>query len=356
MSNLETTLNQNNLYDKMLAKYKNLKKEKDDMALEFSKLQKEYESYKIKEQSRYSDLQKENSRLNQIIHDLKSENKNFSTKLTFRDQEIKSLNSRFETKLTMDEKNKERDVNLFAKLVGRKPVITNSQDSKFLTIISTYENQQEKYEKKIKEMEKELMSARCSVPMTPSEDFHGKNNKIIQRNLMEKIEELSEERKNLEFDYHNLNENHNKVKIEVDKLTMKNEDLYKLLEKMKAQNVVLQQKLSMTQQNFENNKENVPQNGLFSKKTERSEEKSKREEVSNESILLLVKHFKLKILITLNLENMRNLFGEGLQRSTSFSVKNRKGDESSSKIGANDHGNLQYRFAEGRVRSDTIEH
>ena len=72
---------------------------------------------------------------------------------------------------------------------------------------------------------------------------------------------------------------------------MKNEDLYKLLEKMKAQNAVLQQKLSMTQQNFENNKENVPQNGLFSKKTERSEEKSKKEEVSNESLLLLVKAF-----------------------------------------------------------------
>ena len=112
----------------------------------------------------------------------------------------------------------------------------------------------------------------------------------------------------------------------------------------------------MTQQNFENNKENVPQNGLFSKKTERSEEKSKKEEVSNESLLLLVKLFKFKILITVNIENMRNLFSEGLQRSTSFSVKNRKGDESSSKIGANDHGNLQYRFAEGRVRSDTIEH
>ena len=50
MSNLEATLSQNNLYDKMLAKYKNLKKEKEDIALEFSKLQKEYESYKIKEQ------------------------------------------------------------------------------------------------------------------------------------------------------------------------------------------------------------------------------------------------------------------------------------------------------------------
>lgn len=37
---------------------------------------------------------------------------------------------------------------------------------------------------------------------------------------------------------------------------------------------------------------------------------------------------------------MRNIFCEGLQRSTSFSIKNRKGDESSSKVGANDHGNL----------------
>jgi len=198
------------------------------------------------------------------------------------------LNTRFEIKLNIEEKNKERDVNLFSKLMGRKPIITNSQDSKFLTIISTYENQHEKYDKKIKELEKELITAKISLPSRSFEEIHNKDYKNIQRNMIEKIEIITEEKKNLEQEFHHLNENHNKVKIEVDKLTMKNEDLYKVLEKLKAHNIVLQQKLSFSQQNNENNKENIPQNVLNLKKREISEDFSKKEDNSNDCLLLQV--------------------------------------------------------------------
>ena len=294
MSNLEGNLLQNTLYEKILIKYKNLKTEKEDLCQDFSKLQKEYESFKIKEQTKFSELQKENTKLNKIIHDLKSENKGYSVKLTLRDQEIKDLNCRFETKLNIEEKNKERDINLFSKFMGRKPIITNSQDSKFLTIISTYENQKEKLEKKVKDLEKDLISnakiINTATNLPSQEDFHSKNSKGIQKNLLEKIDQIQREKNILEDDYQEINENYNKMKIEFDKLTMKQDDLSKLVDKFKSQNSVLQQKLSLTQQNFEN-KENISQNAYFysnRNSNNESETFTKKEENSNEINLLQV--------------------------------------------------------------------
>jgi len=293
ITNLESTLSQNTLYEKILIKYKNLKKEKDDLIQDFSKLQKECEVNKIREKTKISDLEKENYKLNKIIHDLKSENKNFSTKLTIRDQEIKDLNSRFETKISIEEKNKERDINLFSKFMGRKPIITNSQDSKFLTIISTYENQQEKFEKKIKDLEKELISQlklNNGIGNTPSHEENNKNSKGLQRNLMEKIEQITREKNCLEQEYHDLNENNNKMKIEFDKLTMKQEDLYKLLDKFKSQNAVLQQRLMKNQQKLENKENNSLQ--LNRNFTTEPEYCSKKEDNTYELTLLHVFFFK----------------------------------------------------------------
>lgn len=275
MASLESALSQNSLYEKILSKYKALKKEKEELSSDFCRLQKDFESFKIKEQSKYSELKNENSHLLKVIHDLRSENKNCLTKLTLREQEIKELNTRFDTKITIDEKNKARDVNLFSKLMGRKPIITNSQDSKFLTIISTYENQHEKSEKRIQEIEKELMNMRCLPSPNSNDAFHHKNSKIMQKNLMEKIEEMTQEKRKMESDLQILNENHNRLKIEMDKLTIRNEDLIKLLEKSKSNN----QKFSAL---TETNKENVPANILNLKKRELSEEfNPKKEENSN---------------------------------------------------------------------------
>lgn len=283
MTSLEATLSQNVLYEKILTKYKNLKKEKEVVCQDYCKLEKEYEIYKIKEQSKLLDLQKENNKLNKIIHELKTENKTFSTKLTMRDHELKDLNSRFEIKINLEEKNKERDFNLFSKLMGRKPIITNSQDSKFLTIISTYENQIEKAKKTIKDLENNLITIKRNTPTASiiPDDFQSKNSKIIQKQLLEKIEKIGNEKICMEEENHNINENFNKMKIEFDKLTIKQEDLYKVIDRLKSQNTLLQQKNN-------ENKENITQNIPFGNKSNGNENFSKKNDNFNEINLLQV--------------------------------------------------------------------
>lgn len=291
--NMETTLAQNALYDKILVKYKNLKQEKDDLFDQHSKLQKEFESFKIKEQNKYLELQKENNRLSKLFHDVKTENKNLSTKLTIRSQEIKDLSSRFDSKINLEEKNKERDVNLFSKFMGRKPIITNSQDSKLLTILSTYENQKEKLEKKNQDLEKEVLSMKNNTgsPKFFNENFQNKNLKM-KNDFIEQIEKLTQEKNILEEQVLKTNEAFNKLKIDLDKMTIKQEDLYKLLDRQKAQNLHLQQTIE-SYQNMSDNKENVPNNifqnnGYNSNKFEENQNKKEYSEDSEDQILLQV--------------------------------------------------------------------
>lgn len=64
-----------------------------------------------------------------------------------KESEIKDLKKRIDQKFNIDEKSKDRDNSIFTKFLGRKPISTNSQDQKLVTILNHYENQREKFEK-----------------------------------------------------------------------------------------------------------------------------------------------------------------------------------------------------------------
>ena len=109
-------------------------------------------------------------------------------------------------------------------------------------------------------MEKELILYRnnYSNSNTPKANF-SKNPKILQNDLIEKIESLTNEKNALEEQFFKATENLNKMKIESDKMNINYEEIYKLLEKYKSQNNILQRKIEFLEDNSEN-KENLPCN------------------------------------------------------------------------------------------------
>lgn len=90
-----------------------------------------------------------------------------------KENEIKELKKRLDHKFEIDEKSKDRDNSIFTKFLGRKPVSTNAQDQKLVTILNHYENQREKLERECEKLQTQINNYRTQV-----ENFNACKNEI----------------------------------------------------------------------------------------------------------------------------------------------------------------------------------
>lgn len=132
------------------------------------------------------------------------------------------------------------------------------------------------------------MKNNTGSPKFFNENFQNQNLKM-KNDFNEQIEKLTQEKNILEEQALKTNEGFNKLKIELDKMTIKQEELYKLLDRQKTQNLILQQTID-SYQNLNDNKENVPhnifQNNGFN--SSKFEENQNKKEYSEDQILLQV--------------------------------------------------------------------
>ncbi|KAL4510251.1 hypothetical protein ABPG72_010444 [Tetrahymena utriculariae] len=169
------------------------------------KAQLNYNQELVFEKEKYKKLQQENSKLSKSIKDLKNELQNYESKLTKKEMECGELKKRIDTKTIIDDKTKDRDTNIFMKFLGRKPVASNSQDQKLVTILNHFENQKEKLEKETSYWKKEAEALRETIL-----EQRGENSKLsdeernksrffekVKEELMNQINQLQEEKERL---------------------------------------------------------------------------------------------------------------------------------------------------------------
>lgn len=238
------------MYEKFLEKYRILKHEKEEISQKYIKFSQEQSSILLKEQEKYECYQKENLKLQKIIKELRNDNKNLQNKLNLKDLEIKELQSRFETKTITEEKRKDRDLMIFAKVTGRKPIpVANSQDSKLLSMISTYETQKDRLEKKIEELNmKNINKNENEFEFCEKQD----KNKIFEQ-LSEKISILNSEKMRLENENYIVSENLNRLQNDYNELCNKNNELCNLFEKIRNENVLLYERMKNMKNNYQLN-------------------------------------------------------------------------------------------------------
>lgn len=137
----------------------------------------------------------------------------------------------------------------------------NSQEAKTFALISAYETQKEKLEKKIDELLESKNDVKEKEDLNRSE-----KSKFLFEQLTERVNELNSDKARLESETYLLNEKLNRTLIENDKLNEKVKELQILYEKLRNENLSFYEKMRKnnfsthhsknTNVSFEEDKEN----------------------------------------------------------------------------------------------------
>ncbi|EGR27685.1 hypothetical protein IMG5_191030 [Ichthyophthirius multifiliis] len=130
---------------------------------------------------------------------------NTEAKLQKKESECLDLNKRIGQKYSIEDKQKDRDQNIFIKFMGRKPIYSNNQDDRLILLLNHFENQREKFEKEnlILINEKEQLNQNLIEQSAISQKlFEEDRNKTqffekVQQELLNQINQLTQEKNNL---------------------------------------------------------------------------------------------------------------------------------------------------------------
>ncbi|EAR97069.1 hypothetical protein TTHERM_00196600 (macronuclear) [Tetrahymena thermophila SB210] len=293
---------QNEITEKFILEFTQIKKDRDELLERMEKAQLNYNQELVNEKDKYKKLQQENSKLSKSIKELKNELQNYESKLTKKEMECGELKKRIDTKIIIDDKTKDRDTNIFMKFLGRKPVASNSQDQKLVTILNHFENQKEKLEKEMSYWKKEAEALRETIL-----EQRGENSKLsdeernksrffekVKEELMNQINQLQEEKERLldinlrltksndfiqkdhqalQIAHSEMKELYKQLRIDYQNLVHKNQEQYLQFQSItseKNMNSINQQQQephyndeNVNNQNIDNYQNNISQQKLF---------------------------------------------------------------------------------------------
>lgn len=123
--------------------------------------------------------------------------------------------------------------------LGKKSLPTmNSQEAKTFALISAYETQKEKLERRIDELLESKVEEKEKEDLNRSE-----KSKFLFEQLTERVNELNSDKARLESETYVLNEKLNRTLIENDKLNERIKELQMLYEKLRNENLSFYEKL-----------------------------------------------------------------------------------------------------------------
>jgi len=215
----------------LIEQHRALKKENHELkeTIEKIKISKDSELNIEKEQHRKTLL--EVAKVNRENKTLKGEIDSLKTKLLLKDKEIDDLKTRLEKKETLDNKLKERDLNIFQKNFG-KNAVENGYDNKVLSVVKVYENQKTKLEEENKTLRTELENLRGRVKEQESEkvtlkrDYSQVSEKVT-KDFLNKVTELENENANLDKENETLRSYIEKLNNEVNTLKEESREIRK---------------------------------------------------------------------------------------------------------------------------------
>ena len=224
------------------------------------------------------------AQLNQINKDLRNQISQYDIKLQNKDRELKDARSRLDIKQLIDSKSQDRDILLFQKQVGRQPIITNSNDSKMLSLMRTMENQKEKLEKELQDIKKEnqeliLKLDEYEIQNLSMKKELGLYNDKMTKEFLNKLSRLEDENTLLMKDNDYYRQTNDKLMQELKSIQKENidikyiyEDLRLEVSKVKGQNTPKNNKISHTLEN----ESITPRSGLEKSKQTKAFSTSKK--------------------------------------------------------------------------------
>lgn len=139
--------------------------------------------------------------------DLKHEIETLKTKVTLKDREMEDLQTRLDKKEAMDNRLKERDLNVFHKSFGKNP--TDAYDNKVLSVVKVYESQKVKLEEENRGLRAELEELRekykgQETEKTTLKREYSQVNEKFTKDYLNKVTELETDNQNLQKDNEQL--------------------------------------------------------------------------------------------------------------------------------------------------------
>jgi chromosome segregation ATPase len=199
----------------------------------------------LKEKDASRKQMQENAKLHKVIKDLRNQLESQHQRVLQKDQDLLATRARLESRQAIEEKTKERDLNIFAKHLGRKPVSTNSQDQKLLTIVSTYEDQKAKLERRAADLQRENAELREQVlffdrkqeEILGNQEAFGLKQDKVNADLREKLAQVDFERADLKRKLENTEAELRCKQENFSGLFKEHQDLRKAHERLKTESV-----------------------------------------------------------------------------------------------------------------------
>ena len=235
---------------RFLEEYRSLERQHEELKEQSRVKECNYERELLKEKEVSKKQMQENAKLQKVIKDMRIQLESEHQRNLKKDQDLMATKARLESRQALDEKIKERDLNIFTKHLGRKPVSTNSQDQKLLTIVSTYEDQKAKLERKAADLQRENSELKDQVhfyekrqeELLGNQETSGLKQERIIADLREKLAQVDFDRAELRRKLENTEAELRCKQESFSGLFKEHQELRKAHERLKTESVKFQVK------------------------------------------------------------------------------------------------------------------